>query len=598
MDDSSATVPNPDPRPSESKIAGGADPGITSVWNHLVYGLSLPERALRATTAMVGGALRESANLLVPQAFRSSRSYSIFVQQSLDFLTEKVGGVKAAENQEASGADVENFVARKAVGNFVELAGLATFHLSPMTLLAVVSDVAYGSQTFLKELAVELKRQGVIPQDSTIDRASDLLTAIKDASGTAAGMFDLPPLSVEGLQETISQTRAAVERIDVATLIPQSELERLWKEMREVADQQQVGLFELSSAMSLFAVRRVGELGGGALSTVRVVGNLFDRHILEHYASSLRTIREQGYYETLSEVAKPYYDAVWHNFSVERPTLTDDLLSGRTIGNAWRGVMGWFGPAGAAKVAPAETTAARAANPMVRRHTEDAWDVTLAPGLAGLSIAVFSIREATVGITLEAERKQLETLQREVLGADAAGGDERRQAIRGLLRRGGFKPSGRSKPAQEYLLGVLRAEEKLPEILNAVDALNTISVVSGLPISMLAFDRVGSHWHLRLGHPDEEFVFNSGGQTIDVGGCIVIEGQTASDQPRSALGSPIKDSATGKIRETDRSFGVCLYGAEEAIDTIELEQWANRLADLMATACQGSRSAIRLLSAD
>ena len=34
---------------------------------------------------------------------------------------------------------IDNFVARKTVGNFIELAGLATLHLSPLTLLAVVS---------------------------------------------------------------------------------------------------------------------------------------------------------------------------------------------------------------------------------------------------------------------------------------------------------------------------------------------------------------------------------------------------------------------------------------------------------------------------
>lgn len=573
--------------------AGDSDPGITKVWNHLVYGLSLPERALRATSAMVGGALRESANLLVPQAFRSSRSYSIFVQQALDFLTEKVGGVERAKGAEASPADVENFVARKAVGNFVELAGLATFHLSPMTILAVVSDVAYGSQTFLGELATELKRQGVIPQDSTIDHATDLLHAVREASGTAAGMFDLPPLSVEGLQDTISQTRAAVERIDLTTLIPQSELERLWTEMKEVADQQKVGLFEVSSAMSLFAVRRVGDLGSGALSTVRVAGNLFDRHILEHYATSLKTIREQGYYETLAEVSKPYYDAVWKNFSAEKPTLTNDLMSGRMLGNAWRGVTGWFSPAAAAAVKASPSAAA------APRHTDSDWQLTVSPGLSGLTVAAFSIREAKVASTTAEQKQQIQQLIAALIaGEEPAGGEERRQAIRGLLRRGGFKPSGRSKPAQEYLLGVVKSDHTLPDIYNAVDALNAVSVASGLPISMLAFDRVGRHWHLRKGHTDESFVFNSGGQTIDVEGCIVIEGSGCGEHAQGSFGSPVKDSAAGKIRETDREFGVCIYASEEAIDRAELTRWAEQLADWISLWTHGTRSDIRIVTAD
>ena len=68
----------------------------------------------------------------------------------LDFVVEDIGGVERNEEDEGP-PKVDNFVARKTVGNFVELAGMATFHLSPMTLLAIVSDVAYGSQTYLKE---------------------------------------------------------------------------------------------------------------------------------------------------------------------------------------------------------------------------------------------------------------------------------------------------------------------------------------------------------------------------------------------------------------------------------------------------------------
>ena len=59
-----------------------ADPGIRSIYEYLTYGLSLPERALRSTSAMVGGALRESASLLVPQAFRDSKSYTCLLYTS------------------------------------------------------------------------------------------------------------------------------------------------------------------------------------------------------------------------------------------------------------------------------------------------------------------------------------------------------------------------------------------------------------------------------------------------------------------------------------------------------------------------------------
>ena len=75
---------------------------------------------------------------------------------------------------------------------------------------------------------------------------------------------------VEGLRETIEQTRAAVRNVDIAAVIPQGELTRLWGEMHAVAAQQDVGLLAVSTAMTLHCLDKVAQLGQGALSTVKV----------------------------------------------------------------------------------------------------------------------------------------------------------------------------------------------------------------------------------------------------------------------------------------------------------------------------------------
>ena len=49
--------------------------------------------------------------------------------------------------------------------------------------------------------------------------------------------------------------------------------------------------------------------------------------------------------------------------------------------------------------------------------------------------------------------------------------DEIRRAVRDLLRHGGFKPTGRSKPASEYLVKAA-AQDTLSPINVAVDACN------------------------------------------------------------------------------------------------------------------------------
>lgn len=321
------------PSPDEKKN----EPSVSAVQNFLLYSLSLPERALRGTAGVAAGTLRESAALLLPRAFQNSKTYSVMVRQMLDFLAEDVGGVARAEGDAATDAPppVENFVARKAIGNFIDMAGMATLHLSPIMILAIISDVAYGSKSYLKELADELKKEGIIDENSTITSVDDLLGAVSDASRATAGAFDTPPLSVEGLRETINQTRQAVTSIDPTKIFPKHEVERLWTDLHEMAEREGVNPFAISSAMTLYSLNQLTTVGRGALSTIRVAGNLFDRHILTHYSQAIDEIRARGLYATLAETSKPYINALWENFAHGKETWTEELLSGRLFTKAW-----------------------------------------------------------------------------------------------------------------------------------------------------------------------------------------------------------------------------------------------------------------------
>ena len=138
------------------------------LWDQLIYGLSLPERVVRGLSAGVGGVVSESAARLIPTAFRTSRSYENFIQSSLNILVHDVGGVARPPEDETIQASTEDVsLARKAVGGMLDLAGSATLPVSPLTVLAVINDVAYGSNVFLQQLAVELeqKRQHVMQHE-------------------------------------------------------------------------------------------------------------------------------------------------------------------------------------------------------------------------------------------------------------------------------------------------------------------------------------------------------------------------------------------------------------------------------------------------
>jgi len=127
--------------------------------------------------------------------------------------------------------------------------------------------------------------------------------------------------------------------------------------------------------------------------------------------------------------------------------------------------------------------------------------------------------------------------------------DQVRAAIRELLRSGGFKPTGRSKPASEYLLKA--AAEGLAGINAAVDACNVASLHSGLPISVVDLERVTPPLRVEVAPPGSSYVFNRSGQTIDIGGLLVL-----ADAEGPCAG-PVKDSQRSKTGpETTRTLSL------------------------------------------
>lgn len=99
--------------------------------------------------------------------------------------------------------------------------------------------------------------------------------------------------------------------------------------------------------------------------------------------------------------------------------------------------------------------------------------------------------------------------------------DAVRAAVRDLLRHGGFKPTGRSKPASEYLLRAA-GEGSLSSINAVVDACNVVSLHSGLPISVIDLDRGSEPFSIAIAPPKTDYVFNASGQVIDVGGLLCL----------------------------------------------------------------------------
>jgi DNA/RNA-binding domain of Phe-tRNA-synthetase-like protein len=105
--------------------------------------------------------------------------------------------------------------------------------------------------------------------------------------------------------------------------------------------------------------------------------------------------------------------------------------------------------------------------------------------------------------------------------APVRSGDDVREAVRALLRHGGFKPSGRSKPASEYLIRAV-ADGALASINAAVDVCNIVSLHSGLPISVIDLDKARLPLHVAVAPAGAAYVFNASGQSIDLGGLLCL----------------------------------------------------------------------------
>jgi DNA/RNA-binding domain of Phe-tRNA-synthetase-like protein len=123
--------------------------------------------------------------------------------------------------------------------------------------------------------------------------------------------------------------------------------------------------------------------------------------------------------------------------------------------------------------------------------------------------------------------------------------DTVREKIRALLRHGGFKPTGRSKPASEYLIKSAQ-EGRLSSINPAVDACNAVSLHSGLPISVIDVDRATGPFRVGVAPAGFSYVFNPSGQVMDIGGLLCLFDQ------EGPCANAVKDAERTKTRPQTR----------------------------------------------
>lgn len=183
-------------------------------------------------------------------------------------------------------------------------------------------------------------------------------------------------------------------------------------------------------------------------------------------------------------------------------------------------------------------------------------------------------------------------------GALDPGEEARRAAARDILRNGSYKPTGRGKPASEYLLrAASKADYSFPRINGPVDVCNLVSLEHVVPISLWDLDRAGTRrFVFRLGRPGEGYVFNEGGQRIDVEdllvGCRVGEGDDPTGEP---VVNPVRDSLGTKTTAETRSVAACVYAAATVFSPAELAAVCREFADLLSGCGDDVRTAFEVV---
>ena len=158
--------------------------------------------------------------------------------------------------------------------------------------------------------------------------------------------------------------------------------------------------------------------------------------------------------------------------------------------------------------------------------------------------------------------------------------DEVKPKVRDLFRHGGYKPTGRGKPASEYLRQAV-TKGSLNPINLPVDICNVVSLHSGLPISVVDFDLVKTPLRIGIAPSDSEYVFNATGQTIKIDGLLCLfdtEGPCANG---------VKDSQRTKTSDsTTKTISIVWGTSELAGRTKATTDWYWELLKSVGATCK------------
>ena len=300
-----------------------------AIWNVSLYTLSIPERYLRGLTALTGGMLKETTDIVVPDFVQDTTSYKIFVGNLLRFAVENIGGVDGLYDDEQIEGE---YATRKVIGNAIEGVGIATVHASPLWIFAFFADSIKGGQAFLDRLNDELVEKGYIESEKTSKSLKGLLEGLERTTTSFAQNIDTPPLTKEEIYGNINEIRESLNELWNSTGKAAGDITEdvgeVMQEFLDTANDEGQSLLELGGVLTLQATSRAKKAAGMVVTAPQVAGKMLFENILGYYRDTLSDINEHGYARVVSDVIDPYGNAILNQFSTDKETWTEKLFRG------------------------------------------------------------------------------------------------------------------------------------------------------------------------------------------------------------------------------------------------------------------------------
>lgn len=292
----------------------------------LAFVLSLPERILRWIVTLVG-LVGYALTRLLPRPIREGKFYRLAVERQIKMLTDDVGMAGLFPGADALDAASAK---RMAVGGAVDNLMMVGLHASPLWILLAASDVSKGAQAYMRELAGELKKAGVMEEGSRMDSLDDVLSGLNRLSDRLSDTMDMPPLSVADMKQTVAGIGAEM-KAGGGALLKTADVDGLAEELTGLARDANHSLLETTGAVALGTMQSAGNIikGGlvGAGATVKFVGRIMWNDVLGDYGRTIQKIYRRGFYGSVRSFLRPQARSYKNLFAYRFVSVTEMLLS-------------------------------------------------------------------------------------------------------------------------------------------------------------------------------------------------------------------------------------------------------------------------------